>query len=365
MFGLYAWIYEQVSQRTSERIKIALTTKAKRGEYKGSIPPYGYRLENKALYLADDGSPEIVRYIYSEYINGVGFDKIARSLSKRGIPTPSTVAQKSNASKYWHGSTVKKILSNLHYVGDLVQGREETISVTSNIRRKLDKEAYIVIPDTHEAIIKREVFELTQQLMLERQRKRPKSSPHLFTNFVFCSDCGSGMWYRSNRKGYLCGSYSKHGRIACSHHFVREVHLEEVILTRLNKAAERLKNVDHNSERSVLTTETLKQLHKSIKEVEQSLLEITTKKRKYLTLLSEDVLTHPEYREAMDSLHEATLHLNIKRSELNRSLQLIKSNVNSHVHAFLEQAPFKKVTKKQLATFVKRIEVNETGEFIT
>ncbi|URN96743.1 MAG: zinc ribbon domain-containing protein [Candidatus Pristimantibacillus lignocellulolyticus] len=173
------------------------------------------------------------------------------------------------------------------------------------------------------------------------------------------------MWYRSNRKGYLCGSYSKHGRIACSHHFVREVHLEEVILTRLNKAAERLKNVDHNSERSVLTTETLKQLHKSIKEVEQSLLEITTKKRKYLTLLSEDVLTHPEYREAMDSLHEATLHLNIKRSELNRSLQLIKSNVNSHVHAFLEQAPFKKVTKKQLATFVKRIEVNETGEFIT
>lgn len=190
MFGLNAWIYEQEAQRTSERIKITLTTKAKCGEYKGSIPPYGYRLDNKALFLANDGSPEIMRYIYSEYVNGVGFDKISRSLSKKGILTPSTVAQKSNFKKYFHGSTVKKILSNPHYVGDLVQGREETTSVISNIRRKLDKEAYIVIPDAHEAIITRAVFELTQQLLLERQRNRPKSSPHLFTNFVFCADCG-------------------------------------------------------------------------------------------------------------------------------------------------------------------------------
>ena len=121
-----------------------------------------------------------------------------------------------------------------------------------------------------------------------------------------------------NRKGYLCGAYSKHGRIACFHHFVSEIQIIEVILFRLNKAAEHLQNEDLNSERSIQTTDTIKQLHKGITEVEQSLLEITTKKRKYLELLSEDVLTHLEYREAMDSLHEETMHLNIKKSELNR-----------------------------------------------
>ncbi|WP_102716468.1 recombinase family protein [Paenibacillus castaneae] len=32
---------------------------------------------------------------------------------------------------YWQGTSVKKILTNPHYVGDLVQGRQTTVNVTS------------------------------------------------------------------------------------------------------------------------------------------------------------------------------------------------------------------------------------------
>ncbi|WP_414813101.1 MULTISPECIES: recombinase family protein [Paenibacillus] len=32
---------------------------------------------------------------------------------------------------YWQGTSVKKILQNPHYVGDLVQGREATLNVTN------------------------------------------------------------------------------------------------------------------------------------------------------------------------------------------------------------------------------------------
>jgi site-specific DNA recombinase len=39
---MFAWIYEQEAQRTSQRIKMALQTKAKKGKFKGSIQPYGY-----------------------------------------------------------------------------------------------------------------------------------------------------------------------------------------------------------------------------------------------------------------------------------------------------------------------------------
>ena len=42
MFGLYAWIYEQEAQRTSERIKIALRSRAELGLFNGSVAPYGY-----------------------------------------------------------------------------------------------------------------------------------------------------------------------------------------------------------------------------------------------------------------------------------------------------------------------------------
>ncbi|WP_053070496.1 recombinase family protein [Alkalihalobacillus pseudalcaliphilus] len=51
MFGLYAWIYEQESQRTSERIKMALRTNAQRGFFKSSKPPYGYKIVDKKLCL--------------------------------------------------------------------------------------------------------------------------------------------------------------------------------------------------------------------------------------------------------------------------------------------------------------------------
>lgn len=39
MFGLYAWMYEQESQNTSNRVKETLKTRAKNGLFQGSNPP--------------------------------------------------------------------------------------------------------------------------------------------------------------------------------------------------------------------------------------------------------------------------------------------------------------------------------------
>ncbi|WP_368042542.1 zinc ribbon domain-containing protein [Ectobacillus sp. JY-23] len=45
---------------------------------------------------------------------------------------------------------------------------------------------------------------------------------HLFTNILFCADCGRGMWYRSRRKGYIYGSYARYGKKACSIHNIKK-----------------------------------------------------------------------------------------------------------------------------------------------
>ena len=156
MFGLlYAWVYEQESQRTSERIKAALNTNAKKGDFQGSNAPYGYKLSDKKLYLADDNTLEIVKSIFELYLSGKGFDSIARSLSKKGYPTPAQVAQKSNVSRYWHCSTIKTILSNPYYTGVLVLGRETTRSVTSQSRHSVPTEKQIVVRNTQPPIISR------------------------------------------------------------------------------------------------------------------------------------------------------------------------------------------------------------------
>lgn len=78
MFGLYTWMYEQESQNTSNRVKETLKTRAKKGLFKGSNPPYGYEVKEGKLFIRDDETPEIVRKIFREYLEGSGRESIAR-----------------------------------------------------------------------------------------------------------------------------------------------------------------------------------------------------------------------------------------------------------------------------------------------
>lgn len=230
MFGLYAWIYEQESQRTSERIKTVFRTQAQKGKFKGSIPPYGYTVEEGNLYIRNGESPDVVRRIYRLYLEGKGFDSIARTLTREGFPTPAQVASKSNSGLYWHGTTIKKMLTNPHYTGDLVLCRETTLSVTNKVRQQVAKDAQVIIPNAHASIVSREDFEAVQRHMESRKKKRPKCKKHLFTNVAYCADCGQSLWYLKNRKGYVCGTHRRHGKHVCSQHTIKEDALKAIIL---------------------------------------------------------------------------------------------------------------------------------------
>lgn len=135
-FGLFAWLYETESANSSRRNKQAKKVKAQRGLYIGSYPPYGYVVDNGVLKIKEDDTPNVVKRIFHDYLDGIGMDTIAKNLTNEKVPTPAKIANKSNSSKQWHGSTIKQMLCNKHYIGDLVQGRSEMITVTSSQRKK-------------------------------------------------------------------------------------------------------------------------------------------------------------------------------------------------------------------------------------
>lgn len=193
MFGLYAWIYESESQRISDRIKSVYQMKYKSGKFMGSIPPYGYSIQEDKLVVRQDYTVNIVRDIFDKYLEGWGHDKIARYLTKNDIPTPSQVVGKANAGFYWQGRTVKGILQNPHYIGDLVQGRETSMNVTNKTRKLNAKEDWVIVPNTHQPIISRNVFEQVQMMLEQKARRgrgKTKAKKHLFTNVAYCSECG-------------------------------------------------------------------------------------------------------------------------------------------------------------------------------
>lgn len=361
-FGLYAWIYEQESQKISNRIKHTYRTKAKRGEFNGSNPPYGYYVENKKLFIRDDETPEIVRRIFKEYLEGKGFDGLARGLYNDGIPTPSQVHGKSNGSDKWHGSTIKKILMNPHYTGSLVQCRDTRPTVTDSRQLNPIKD-FVIVKNTHEAIIPLETFEAVQDLIIARRRIRPQQEKHLFTNTAFCADCGRGMHFKKNRKGYVCGNFNKHGVKACSDHFIKEELLTKIILEDIKSLASKL-NVDtmvDSLTKNISKVEN--KFEKRLKKVEKSIKNLNTQKVQLTKLLANESIDIEDYRLTIDEINNNLDKLVSEKCELENSNSKIISKqeiakLKKELKHFLQ---FNELTPEMLHSLVDRIEIKEDG----
>lgn len=183
-FGLFAWLSEAEAARTSKRIKDSYDVRAKSGRFDDA--PYGYDLNNGKLLISNDGSAEIVKRIYEEYIAGKSFDAIGRSLYNENVPTPALRKGHKNAGVFWHGSTIRQILEREIYTGCLIAKKTTMIS-PATIKRIVNKpEDWIIRENTHEPIITKEDFNLVQQLIQSRKQIRSQQNPHLFTGLLFC-----------------------------------------------------------------------------------------------------------------------------------------------------------------------------------
>lgn len=157
----------------------------------------------------------------------------------------------------------------------MAQSRTNTISVTCKVRNIKNCADYIVVENTHQAIISRDDFNSVQQLIKSRKKIRPQQQVHLFTHLAFCDDCGHGMHYKKNRKGYVCGNYNKHGKKACNDHIVKEDELSNTILADLKYLISNLKNKKFTTN---LETMINKQKNKVEKDLRACIKEIETLK---------------------------------------------------------------------------------------
>lgn len=362
-FGLYAWVYQKESQNTSDRIKKSFRTNAKDGEFIGSIAPYGYYVKNKTLYIREDNTPVIVKRIFREYIEGRGYDAIARDLYNEGIPTPSQISVKINASDKWHGSTVKKILMNPHYIGMLVQCRDTKPSVIEN-RKKLPEKEYVIKENTHKAIVAPEIYWAVQDLIISRSRTRPQQEKHLFTNTIYCEDCGRGMHYQKNRKGYVCGNYNKHGVKACTPHFIKEDQLTNVILSDLSKVSPYIKTEDILD---IIESKINMEISTETQDLALIELEILNLKKDIIQLtkaFSRKKIGSEEYQLTINDLKKEVNNAELRKNEL--KIKISDSNPKISIKKIQEEISeyikFNQLSSEIIHLLINKIEVKENGD---
>jgi len=245
------------SKDISRKVSTALRAQMEQGTFRKRNLPYGYKWnEDRSNMVIDPEAAQYVRQIFRWKLDGVSYQEICVRLTGMGVVNPELrkyqvgVRKGDCAGSSWGASTVYGILTNPHYVGDTVLGRSESAIYRGVKNHKInDSSDWIIYPNTHEAIISREVFDAVQTLhktasSVRQENIRKNAGEHeklidLFDGRIVCADCGGRMYFHRKqmaKKGrpwfafYECSTRVKRGGGNCSRHYLQSGKLEEQVL---------------------------------------------------------------------------------------------------------------------------------------
>ena len=229
--------------QTSKKIRQVFDYKRRDGQYIGSFAPYGYAKasEDKHKLVVDPEAAEVVKLIYTLFLQGTSKRALALYLNEHDISSPAAYrksrglpAGRGSEDSMWAVGTVSAILTNGIYTGDLIQGRRRVKSYKVHDVEAVPEEDWVVVPNTHEAIIDKDTFAKVQAHLKRDTRSAPqKRELHLFSGFLKCADCGRAVIRcrgKNNNVYYACSTYKNYSRTACTMHSIKHNRLEAAVL---------------------------------------------------------------------------------------------------------------------------------------
>ena len=244
-------INEMYARDTSKKIRSAFTTKMRDGAYIAAFAPYGYQKDpaDKNHLVVDTQSGEIVKQIFRLAANGALPIEIARTLNAQGTPSPAVYRcmthEELDVNQYsqrqeWTSATITKMLRNVVYLGHTAQGKTTRVSFKSHLTVSNPRAEWIVIENTHEALVDAETFDLVRRRSASRTCGKKGAFYNLFSGIAKCADCGKNMSATGTRKrgspaNLTCGGYKLYGADQCSNHFIDYNVLYEIVLTSLKE----------------------------------------------------------------------------------------------------------------------------------
>ena len=346
---------EYYARDTSKKIRSVKKTTALSGGFCGSFAPYGYVVdpENKRKLLVDPDTAPIVKRIFELSKQGNSVHQIARTLCEDGVLIPRAYRAMKNGTletstgfKFptdWVAKNVKMILENQVYLGHMVSHKTQTKSFKNKKPVAVPKEEWIIVRNTHEAIIDEETFELVQKFISVKKQPNKTGRPNIFVGLVKCPDCGRNMAF-SNPNGreprFRCRTYVRNSNL-CTTHAISYEALQQVVMSDIQK---HIKNMEALGDQFIQEmhelsekggSKKIKQFEKDLEVAEKRIAEIDSV---IMKLFEQNALgkISDERFEKMSSAYESEQkELAQKRDELRTKIRAEEKKTQS-TNQFLE-----------------------------
>jgi hypothetical protein len=243
------------------------------------------------LALGEPARVQAVKDVFRMYAEErKGFKAVASALNRAGVETARSKAWAAHYSGKWSITTVRAILLNPAYCGDMAWNRRTDArfyriaggraiereatgshSAHSPARRLEDNDEadWIVTRDAHERIVSRRVWERAREIIRSHDKNRPpvmrvyaprskgasgggwggERTKYLLSGLVKCGRCGNtyegridrpskanASGERSKSYSYVCGGYIRQGKSVCSRGLVPKDVLEQKVIEEIIKA---------------------------------------------------------------------------------------------------------------------------------
>jgi len=374
------------ARQASTKTKAAHRARASSGMYMGSHAPFGYQKDPKDRHhlIVDPDAADVVKDIFQMFADGIGYVRMTKILRERKVLNPQAYFNQNNPDYYknsdywrkpfdWHATSVRVILNNPVYLGNVVFGRTKTKGFFDKQRIEADESEWIVKENTHEAIITRELWDTVHQMMKARRRENSTGTVQPFAGLVKCADCGSSLNVSYDKKkgrynGFTCWVYKNYGKERCTSHAIGWVTLNQLVLEDIRRNAYEAKTAASDYMQMLVDAKTEKQkaeidrCKRELKKADKRIEELT----KILNKLYEDValekISEERYQAMAPKYEREQSELRGQREKLSAEIARndeIYDNIQQFLPLIWKYTNVQELTPHILNELIEKIVVHE------
>lgn len=192
---------------------------------------FGYFVGKHCELTPNEEEAKVVREVFELFAKGYSLSDLKQHLDTKGVKAP--------CGGHWNTTTIRSMLSNEKYIGDILLHKEYQVDGLRS-RNKGEVTQYYV-ENHHEPIIDRELWDRVQEAIKNRQNPKlvgitQKQYP--FTGLIECSCCHKKFHHKFNHSSgaysapwYRCSSK----RDKCTSTAIRDDILEELFVEAFNE----------------------------------------------------------------------------------------------------------------------------------